>query len=340
MNSSPSTLPKEEQEQLIQTIEMFEVIVQANPNDSQSMEILKDAFFRLGQMDKMLSTSRRLGETYMELGHFSSAVLEFESVLEHDPDNPEVMASLGEVEERMKKAGVVRTPNGEVPIAINLDFQGFSAATEVAGDGGTLITTAQTLRHDSRRSSGPARVEDLLASLTEDGSESLAKFLIQHKLADETQVISARDRVQRHNRGLAEGTFAASLLDELVRLGSVDLETLLSGMLDRSKFAYIPLEYYEVDRQVVKMLPEAIMFSRLIVPFDVISRTIMIATANPFDSRGKDAVQQMLDYNIQWHLASPRAVVRALAETFRISLPSDSLESTGSSSSGLRLAEK
>jgi hypothetical protein len=89
---------------------------------------------------------------------------------------------------------------------------------------------------------------------------------------------------------------------------------MLCGILERTKFAYIPLEYYDVDRQIIRMLPESITLTRLIVPFDVMSRTMMVATANPFDALGKDAAQQLLDYNIQWHLASPEAICRVLQQ--------------------------
>src|SRR5436190_12795685 len=66
------------------------------------------------------------------------------------------------------------------------------------------------------------------------------------------------------------------------------------------------------------MLPESITLSRLIVPFDVMSRTVMVATANPFDALGKDAAQQLLDYSIQWHLASPDAFARVLQQAYRL----------------------
>ena len=68
----------------------------------------------------------------------------------------------------------------------------------------------------------------------------------------------------------------------------------------------------------VKMLPEALTLGRLIVPFDIISRTMMVAIANPFDAVGKEAVQQLLDYNIQWHLASPSAILQVLQTTYRL----------------------
>jgi hypothetical protein len=56
----------------------------------------------------------------------------------------------------------------------------------------------------------------------------------------------------------------------------------------------------------------------LIVPFDIISRTVMVAMANPFDALGKEAVQQLLDYNVHWHLAAPQAIVKTLTDTFRV----------------------
>ena len=101
--------------------------------------------------------------------------------------------------------------------------------------------------------------------------------------------------------------------------GSIEIETLLCGILDRSKFSYIPLEYYDVDRSIVKMLPESLTIARLIVPFDIMSRTVMIATANPFDVQGKEAVQQLLDYHVQWHVASPQAIAKVIGETYRLS---------------------
>ena len=83
---SPPTLSAEEQEQLQQTIEMFEVIVQASPQDTQSLEILKDAYTRLGRQPEALTVSRRLGDVYRELGQFSQALLEYETILHHDAE--------------------------------------------------------------------------------------------------------------------------------------------------------------------------------------------------------------------------------------------------------------
>jgi len=322
--ASPPTLSSEEQEQIIQTIEMFEVITQANPQDCQSLDILKDAYQRVGKQQEALQTARRLADTYVELGQYSAAMLEYEGILQKDADNPEVIAALGEVEEKLQKSGQLKppvaapsapaapTPGGSLGGGINLDFR------SVISEGGTLMTTAATLRPDSGSGMRLATAsEQLNLSLTDDGNAPLAKFLIQHRLVTEEVVSSALERVTKKNKDLAPNVLATSLIDEICRRGAIEMDNLLAGILDRSKFAYIPLESYDVDRSVVKMLPESLTIGRLMVPFDIISRTVMIAMANPFDSLGKEAAQQLMDYNVQWHLASPQAIFKAINETYR-----------------------
>jgi hypothetical protein len=96
------------------------------------------------------------------------------------------------------------------------------------------------------------------------------------------------------------------------------LDLAMSGLIDRTKFAYVPIEYYDVDRQVPRMLPDHLTLGRLFLPFDLISRTIMIACCNPFDAAGRDAVQQSLDYTVTWYLARPSAIIKALQDIYRL----------------------
>lgn len=306
-------ISKEEQEQIRQTIEMFEVITQANPQDTQSLEILKEAYGRAGQQTESLAVSRRLADTYMELAQYSSALLEYESILQNEPDNAEIIAALGEVEARLQTTQQ-QGAAGANGAAIALDFRG------VVQDCGNLMATKKTQASERGMLPGAGMDSETIAARLEgadDGHDTLVRFLTQHRLVPEDVLLQALSIVRKKNKERASASPAASLIDEIVTRGSVDSEQLICGILDRSKFAYIPLENYDVDRQIVKMLPESLTLGRLIVPFDILSRTMMIAVANPFDAAGKEAVQQLLDYNIQWHLASPSAILQVLTETYR-----------------------
>jgi hypothetical protein len=302
-------LTQEEQEQLLQTVEMFDVIVQANPHDTQSLEILKDAYSRLGRKQDFLNVSRRMALTYMELGQFATAILEYERILQEEPDNPEIIAAMGDCEERMNSSFTV--PPTTVPQA-----QGLGSATE----GGNLITTAATRLGGPQRKPGASGAHggasQAASNSLVDANEVLAKFLIQHRLAPEDMVQASLEKVQKVNASLSSSTIGASLIHEVVDRGA-ELETILCGILDNTRISYVPLEYYDVDRHVVKMLPEDLTLSRVMVPFDVVSRTVMVATSNPFDAAAKEAAQSRLDYHIQWHVASPAAIMHALSQVYR-----------------------
>jgi hypothetical protein len=120
------------------------------------------------------------------------------------------------------------------------------------------------------------------------------------------------------NKDLSGQSLATSLLERVCQHDLEKVDAVLSALIDRTKFAYVPLEYYDIDRQVARMLPDDLTLGRLIVPFDLISRTIMVACCNPFDAAGREAVEQSLDYTVTWYLARPEIIVKSLQEIYRL----------------------
>src|SRR5665213_1152683 len=94
------TLNPSEEAQLRQTIEMFEVITQSQPQDYQSLEILKEAYSKLGREKDVIGTSKRIAQAYVQSGQLSSAILEYETVLQRFPDDPDVQSALKEIENK------------------------------------------------------------------------------------------------------------------------------------------------------------------------------------------------------------------------------------------------
>ena len=166
----------------------------------------------------------------------------------------------------------------------------------------------------------PSRGKNLgrIANLQERGDDHLAKFLIVQQLFTEEQVNGALEVTKEVNKDLHGQAMAASMLETLTRGKPEQLEPVLSALIDRTKFAFVPLEYYETDRQIAPMLPEYLTLGRLFVPFDLVSRTIMVACCNPFDSAGRDAVQQSVDYTVSWYLAKPAAITQTLRGIYRL----------------------
>src|SRR5215212_9245929 len=92
-----------EEAQLAQTIEMFEVITQSQPQDYQSLEILKEAYAKLGRDADVVQASKRIAQAYVLMGQLSSAILEYESILQRYPEDAEAQAALQEIESKANR---------------------------------------------------------------------------------------------------------------------------------------------------------------------------------------------------------------------------------------------
>ena len=107
-----TTFSPGEEAQLAQTIEMFEVITESQPQDYQSLEILKEAYSKLGREKDVVNTSKRIAEAYVQMGQLSSAILEYETILQRNADDPDVARPLKQIESKANnfRAGPV-TPS-------------------------------------------------------------------------------------------------------------------------------------------------------------------------------------------------------------------------------------
>jgi tetratricopeptide (TPR) repeat protein len=293
------TLSEEEHNQIVQTIEMFEAITQTQPEDYQSLEILKEAYEKLGRHDEALRVLRKLAEAYFNSGSYTLALQECESILVKQPNAPEILAMLGEIEARLQASGeaIVRKNASSVVVE----------KTSATGEGSLIDVDVGRDKHLGR-----------VANLHERGDDHLAKFLIVQQLFAEEEVNAALENAKHANKDLTGQAMAISLLEELCKQDVDRLEGVLSALIDRTKFAYVPLEYYDTDRQIAPMLPDYLTLGRLFVPFDLVSRTMMVACCNPFDSTGREAVQQSVDYTISWYLARPAAITKSLKSIYRL----------------------
>src|SRR6266850_3843038 len=153
-----STLNPSEEAQLAQTIEMFEVITQSQPQDYQSLEILKEAYSKLGREKDVVGTSKRIAEAYVQMGQLSSAILEYETILQRYPDDPDVQTALKDIESK----------------ANNFPSNGGGGGTESFGAVPSAKNGNTTQLH---RSGGRAALVEI-----EDGRRTMQKVFVESKV--------------------------------------------------------------------------------------------------------------------------------------------------------------
>jgi tetratricopeptide (TPR) repeat protein len=279
-----ASLTANEEAQLGQTIEMFEVITQSQPLDYQSMEILKEAYFKLGRQKDVVNTSKRIAQAYVLLGQLSSAILEYESILQRYPNDPEVKSALLEIE---LKAGSFSAP---------------ASAQEAP-------TTAQPYPDPTQAATNTAQPVEV-----DDGRMAFEKMFIDGRL------MSATDFDQlwiTPSPTDPPGTLHDPFIQILADKGIVPLDRSLKLLCDRARLPFLPLDKYDVDMDLARGLPREICLRWCILPFDRMSKSVQVATANPFNKQAVWELENATHSRLLWYLSPPAELVRNLRRVFR-----------------------
>ncbi len=278
------TLNPGEEAQLLQTIEMFEVIVQSQSSDTQSLEILKEAYSKLGREDDVINTSKRIAQAYLQQGQLSSAILEYETILQRRPEDADVRQALQQIEEKAS-----------------------SAVVQPASDPVAQASVSETtlLRRKARKA-----VNDQI----DDGRKTMYKLYVESKLItagdfdlcwrNVDPAMTLTDPVEPFIQTLHEkGIY---LVDKSLRL-----------LIEKSRVAYMPLDAYDVEIELARGFPAEVCRRWCVLPIDRMSKAIMVATANPFNQQAAKELAEATTHRLLWYLSPPNQIVANLRKVFR-----------------------
>jgi len=284
-----TTLNPGEEAQLMQTIEMFEVIVQSQPSDTQSLEILKEAYSKLGREEDVVNTSKRIANAYMQQGQLSSAILEYETVLQRRPDDADVRAALKQIEERASNSVVQPPPDSTVLPSV-------SETTLLRRKAKVTATTAAA------------------SGVVDDGRKSLYKVYVESKL------ITAGDFDlcwRNVDLTLPPPDVIEPFIQTLHEKGIYFVEKSLRLLSDKSRVAHLPLDRYDVDMDLARGFPAEVCRRWCVLPFDRMSKAILVATANPFNQQAAKELSEATTHRLLWYVAAPNDIVNNLRKAFR-----------------------
>jgi tetratricopeptide (TPR) repeat protein len=279
-----ATLNPAEEAQLKQTIEMFEVIVQSQPNDCQSLEILKEAYTKLGREQDVIRTSKRIAEAYTEMGQLSSAILEYETVLQRRPNDADVQTALKRIEDKASNSAAQSTAAEPAALAAHIDATKF------------------------RKKSRSAQEE------IDDGRKTM------HKIFVESKVISAGDFDlcwRTPDLAAAQPDVTEPFIQTLGDKGLLPVEKSLKLLADRSRTGYLPFERYDVDMDLLRGFPAEVCRRWCVAPFDRMSKSILVATANPFNQQAAKELAEATSNRLLWYLTSPSELIQTIRKAFR-----------------------
>ncbi|MDD5618243.1 MAG: hypothetical protein PHG69_04045 [Candidatus Omnitrophica bacterium] len=134
------------------------------------------------------------------------------------------------------------------------------------------------------------------------------------ELLIERKVISKEDFDKalgvQHERG--------GLIGEIiVELGFAKEENIAQAITAQYGFPYLPLANYEIDREVLKIVPENVCSQYCLVPVDKIGSNLTLAMSNPLNKEAVEDIEEITKCNVQVFVATTTDIRNAIVKYYK-----------------------
>ena len=103
----------------------------------------------------------------------------------------------------------------------------------------------------------------------------------------------------------------------LVDLGFVREEEIAKTLTAQYGFPYLPLSNYEVDSQIINMIPGRVARQYLLIPIDKIGENLTIAMSNPLNIHAIEDVELLSNCNVLVFISTSSDIKRAITKYYK-----------------------
>ncbi|HVY69556.1 MAG TPA: tetratricopeptide repeat protein [Verrucomicrobiae bacterium] len=287
-----TSLSASEEAQLLSSIEMFEVITQTDPRDYQSLEILKEAYSKLGREADVLSASKRIARAYVESGQLSSAILEYESILQRHPGDPEVIAALAEIESRANSLS--------------------GAPTGVEAE---LAVKPEEPAPPTKAAPSPGKRQAAVKPEIDDGRQQMQKIFVEGKLVSADDFKNSWPAHPDYDEPPVTAT--EPFLSIIAGKSLCTVETALKVLCEKSRLCYLPLDRYDIDIELARRCSAEICRRWCVLPIDTLSKSVLVVTCNPYNRTAAREIEESLGTRVIWYICNPADLMKSIKKVFR-----------------------
>ena len=134
-------------------------------------------------------------------------------------------------------------------------------------------------------------------------SKQLGELLLEKGVLKKDQLEKAL-KIQKQKGGLI-GTI-------LIGLGYVTEEQIAQAITVQYGFPYLPLSSYEIDPNLVGIVPENVARQYCLIPIDKIGNTLTIAMANPLNLQAVEDIELMTNCKVQTFVSTMTDILSAI----------------------------
>lgn len=139
-------------------------------------------------------------------------------------------------------------------------------------------------------------------------SKQLGELLIERKVITKKELEAAL-AVQKEKGGL--------IGQVLVDLGYASEEAIAQALTAQYGFPYLPLENYDIDPDVIKLIPKNVAFQFCLVPIDKIGNNLTIAMSNPLNALAIEDIELLSGLCVQIFVSTGTGIRKAIEKYYK-----------------------
>lgn len=140
-------------------------------------------------------------------------------------------------------------------------------------------------------------------------SKQLGELLLEKGIIKKAQLEKALE-IQKERGGL--------IGQILVGLGYATEEEIAQALTVQYGFPYLPLGNYEIDLELIKLIPNTVAKQYCLIPIDKIGTNLTIAMSNPLNVQAVEDIEMITNCNIQVFVSTMTDVNNAINKYYRV----------------------
>ena len=139
-------------------------------------------------------------------------------------------------------------------------------------------------------------------------NKQLGDLLIERNIISEGQLEKAL-AVQKERGGL--------IGELLVELGFAKEEDIAQSLTAQYGFPYLPLSNYDINPEIINIVPGRVARQYLLIPIDKISNNLTLAMSNPLNVQAIEDVELISGCSVQTFVSTSSDIKRAIEKYYK-----------------------
>ena len=139
-------------------------------------------------------------------------------------------------------------------------------------------------------------------------NKQLGELLIERGVIKGAQLAKALD-VQKERGGL--------IGEVLVELGFASEEDIAQALTAQYGFPYLPLANYEINPEILGIIPGRVARQYMLLPIDKIGSNITLAMSNPLNIQAIEDVEMLSGCSVQTFVSTSSDINKAIAKYYK-----------------------